>query len=131
MASDKISVIVISHTRESLQMAAMVASVGAVSGHQVSVFLSMNAVQYFIAGHEGDEVPVAGPFGELLVSRNAPSFMSLFEQAAELGDAKIYPCSMAMDILGVKSADMLDYVEEPLGLTRFLDDAADGQVWSF
>jgi peroxiredoxin family protein len=38
---------------------------------------------------------------------------------------------MAMDMLGLKQADMVRYLEEPLGLTRFLDDATGGQVWTF
>lgn len=131
MSSDKISVVVVSASRERLQMAAMVASVGAVSGHRVSIFLSMNALSYFVAGHNPADVPVEGEFGKLLVSRNAPPFMDLFEQAVELGDAQIFPCSMAMDILGLKQADMVPYLQDPLGLTRFLDDASGGQVWSF
>jgi peroxiredoxin family protein len=130
MASDKISVIVVSEFRERLQMAAMVASVGAVSGYEVSVFLSMNALQHFVTGSD-KPVPDEGAFGELLVSKNAPQFLDLFEQAAELGDAKIYPCSMAMDVLGLTQKDLADYIGEPLGLTKFLGDAAEGQVWSF
>ncbi len=131
MNSPKISVIVVSNNRESLQMAAMVASVGAVSGHQVTVFLSMNALRYFVVGQDPPAAPAAGHFGELLESRNAPSFLSLFEQAAELGEAKIHPCSMAMDLLGLKPEDLRPYVQAPLGLTRFLDDATGAQVWSF
>ena len=48
--ADKISIIVVSGAHERLQMAAMVASVGAVSGNEVSVFLSMNALPYFVTG---------------------------------------------------------------------------------
>ena len=47
MPADKISVMVTSGNREQLQMAAMVASVGAVSGNDVTVFLSMNSVKFF------------------------------------------------------------------------------------
>lgn len=131
MASDKISVMLVSGARERLQMAAMVTSVGAVSGYQVSVFLSMNALTYFVDDDSPKEVPTEGHFGELLASKNAPPFLELFQQAVELGDARIYPCSMAMDILELKKADMAEYVKEPLGLTRFLDEASGGQLWSF
>jgi len=131
MASDKISVMVVSNTRERLQMAAMVASVGAVSGYQVSVFLSMNALAYFVKDDSPKKVPTEGHFGELLTSKNAPPFLELFQQAVELGDARIYPCSMAMDVLELEKADLAEYVEEPQGLTRFLGDASEGQLWSF
>lgn len=128
--SNTISIMLISDKRESLQMAAMVASVGAVSGNQVSVFLSMNALRYFVKGNTG-KAPADGAMGALLDEKNAPDFMELFQQAVELGDAKIYPCSMAVDIMGLSRDDLKDFLSESLGLTKFLDDASQGQIWTF
>ena len=130
MATNKISIVMVSGTLERLQMAGMVASVGAVSGHVVTVFVSMNALSHFIKGN-ADPAPTEGHMGKLLREKNAPPFKQLFEQAAELGDAKIYPCSMAMDVLEVEPSDLEPYLGEPLGLTKFLDDAHDEQVWTF
>jgi peroxiredoxin family protein len=128
MAS-KISIVVVSGMLERLQMAAMMASVGAVSGNEVTVFLSMNALQHF---RRGASAPSAeGAFGKLLVDKKAPGFRQLFENAAELGDAKIHPCSMAMDVLAIERSDLEPWLREPLGLTKFLADAEGGQVWSF
>ena len=130
MSSDKISVMVTSGNREQLQMAAMVASVGAVSGNDVTVFLSMNALKFFLKdSHE--KAPAEGEMGALLEEKNAPQFKELFSQAVEYGDAKIFPCSMAVDILGISQDDLEGYLSDPLGLTTFLSDAADGQVWHF
>lgn len=128
--SNRISIMVISGKREQLQMASMVASVGAVSGSEVTVFLSMNAVAYFKKGNS-DKAPADGPMGTLMEEKNAPEFRELFQQAVELGDAKIYPCSMAIDILGLQQDDLEEFISEPLGLTRFLSEADEGQVWSF
>ena len=129
MAS-KISIVVVSGERERLQMAAMIASVGAVSGDEVCVFLSMNALKYFRAG-VNELAPSEGAFGDLLEQKKAPPFKELFYSAAELGDAKIHPCSMAVDVLGLKTGDLEPWVREPMGLTKFLSDAHGGQVWSF
>jgi peroxiredoxin family protein len=128
--SNKINVMVVSGSHERLQMAGMVASVGAVSGSEVTVFLSMNALQYFIKGSDAT-APAEGSFGEIMAEKNVPEFKSLFENAVTLGDAKIFPCSMAIDVLNVKTDDLESYLSEPLGLTRFLTDAADGQIWTF
>ena len=128
--SNRISIIVSSGSIEKLQMAAMVASVGAVSGNEVIVFISMNALPVFRRG-AAVETPAEGVVGKLLVEKKAPAFKQLFQQAVELGDAKILPCSMAMDILGYRQEDIEPYVGAPMGLTKFLDDAASGQVWSF
>ncbi len=130
MSASKLRIVVVSGVRERLQMAAMVASVGAVSGDDVMVFLSMNALPYFVKGAP-QEAPAEGPVGNLLAQKNVPPFKHLFEQAVELGDAKIHPCSMAMDVLALETGALEPYMGEPLGLTKFLDDCRDAQVWSF
>jgi peroxiredoxin family protein len=123
-------VMVLSGTRERLQMAGMTAAVAAVSGNDVTVFLSMNALEHFVRGNDRPPLP-EGDFGGLLALKRAPDFKSLFAQAAELGNARIHPCSMAMDVMGLDREALEAYVGEPLGLTKFLDDAASGQVWTF
>lgn len=130
MAAEKICVVVVSGTRERLQMAAMAASVAAVSGIEVTIFLSMNAVPYFTKGAASDP-PSEGAFGELIVSKKAPDFKTLFRQAVELGDAKILPCSMALDIADIGADTLESYVGEPTGLAGFLDAARGAQVWTF
>jgi len=130
MAASKICVVVVSGSLERLQMAAMVASVGAVSGQEVVVFLSMNALSYFVKGNVS-KAPHEGEMGKLMAGKKVPEFKTLFEQAVELGDAKIFPCSMAMDVLGVEQDGLESYLQKATGLTKFLHDAQDGQVWTF
>ena len=129
-SASKICVVVVSGSLERMQMAAMVASVGAVSGQEVMVFLSMNALPYFIKGN-ALKAPHEGDMGRLMATKKVPEFKTLFEQAVELGDAKIYPCSMAMDILSVEQDGLESYLQKATGLTKFLHDAQDGQVWTF
>lgn len=130
MSSNRMSILVVSGSLERLQMAAMVASVGAVSGSEVTVFLSMNALQYFVKG-SALEATAEGSFGTHMRGKKIPPFRTLLEQAVELGDAKIYPCSMAMDVLGIEREALEHYVGEPRGLTKFLADADGAQVWTF
>jgi peroxiredoxin family protein len=130
VSSPKICIMVVSSSLERLQMAAMVASVGAVSGSDVSVFLSMNALSFFIKGRNAAAAP-EGEFGRVMAGKNVPPFKDLFHRAVDLGGAKIHPCSMAMDVLGTHREDLEPYLSEPLGLTKFLVDAAGSQVWTF
>jgi peroxiredoxin family protein len=130
MAASKICVVVVSGSLERLQMAAMVASVGAVSGQEVVVFLSMNALPYFVKGNTSP-APHEGDIGKMMASKKVPSFKTLFEQAVELGDAKVFPCSMAMDVLALEEDKLESYLQKATGLTKFLHDAQDGQVWTF
>lgn len=128
--SESIRIVVISDARERLQMAGMVAAVGAVNGSEVAVFLSMNALPFFLKDTDA-AAPAEGKVGRLLERKHAPPFKQLFAQAVELGDAKIYPCSMAMDVLDVVPEMLEPFLGEPMGLTKFLTDGAGGQVWTF
>ncbi|MXX16461.1 MAG: hypothetical protein F4Z52_04385 [Gammaproteobacteria bacterium] len=116
---------------EKLQMAAMVASVGAASGDDVTVFFSMNAMKYFVKGNE-DAAPAEGDFGTSVLGREGvPPFRELFQQAAELGDAALLPCSMAMDLLELKDGDLMGEFGPSTGLTKFLSDAEGSQILTF
>jgi peroxiredoxin family protein len=128
--SNKINIVCITGTREKLQMAAMFASVAAATGDEVSVFLSMNALPYFIKGHATD-APVEGEMGTLMAQKGVPPFKQLFQQAVELGDAKLLPCSMALDLMKITKDDLDAEVGPPTGLTRFLSDAEGGQMLTF
>jgi peroxiredoxin family protein len=124
--AEKLALVLTSGNREQLQMAGMMASVGAVSGSEVLVFVSMNAMPYFLKSRSEQKAPAAGEMGQLLEQKNAPPFLDMFHQAAELGGAKIYPCSMAIDILEAGQDDLDDVLEGPLGLTTFLSDMIEG-----
>lgn len=126
----QINIVCVSGTREKLQMAAMFASVAAATGGEVTVFLSMNALPFFVKGRN-EEAPVKGELGTLLGQQGVPPFKQLFQQAVELGDAKLLPCSMAMDLMKITRDDLDGEVGPPTGLTRFLSDAEGGQLLSF
>ena len=111
-------------------MAAMIASVAAAIGDQVSVFFSMKALPYFVKGRDA-EAPAEGELGPLLAQQGVPPFKQLFRQAAELGDAKLLPCSMAMDLLGIAERDLEPGLGRATGLTRFLSEADGGQLLAY
>lgn len=129
--SQDMHIVCVSGTREKLQMAAMIASVAAASGTQVSVFFSMNALAYFVNGNTAD-APTDGEFGRLMAgNKGVPPFRQLFRMAAELGDAKLLPCSMALDLMEVADDAVDPAFGPPTGLTKFLSDAEDGQLLTF
>jgi peroxiredoxin family protein len=125
-----IGIICVSGTHEKLQMAAMIASVGAAIGDEVTVFFSMNSLSYFVKGHSV-KAPAEGEFGTLLDKQGVPPFKQLFQQAADLGDAKLLPCSMAMDLLEITEDDLDTELGAPTGLTKFLSDTEGAQLLTF
>ena len=64
----KLNIVCVSGTREKLQMAAMIASVAAATGDDVSVFFSMNAVKYFVKGNT-DDAPNEGESMDAFMAR--------------------------------------------------------------
>ena len=128
MASNTLYILLCSGEHEKVQMAAMLASVAAVSERPVEVFVSMNAMLAFAKDTPAEKRYQGGAFSKLLKEKKAPDPITLFHQGRELGDLKVWACSMALDVLGWE-LDRLegDLFEGPLGLTKFLSDAENGQ----
>ena len=128
MASNTLYILLCSGEHEKVQMAAMMASVAAVSERPVEVFVSMNALLAFAKDAAADARYRGGAFSKLLKEKKAPDPITLFHQGRELGDLKLWACSMALDVQGWE-VDQLedDLFEGPLGLTKFLSDAESGQ----
>ncbi|MCB1526551.1 MAG: DsrE/DsrF/DrsH-like family protein [Hyphomicrobiaceae bacterium] len=125
--SNQLFIVCVSGTHEKLQMAAMYASVAVACDMPVTVFFSMNALTPFVVGRASNP-PAEGEFGALLSQDGVPPFKQLFEQAVELGDAKLLPCSMAMDVLKVDEKDLESYFGPPTGLTHFISLSEGSQV---
>jgi peroxiredoxin family protein len=128
MASNTLYILLCSGEHEKVQMAAMIASVAAVSERPVEVFVSMNAILAFAKDTPAETRYHGAAFSKLLKEKKAPDPLTLFSQGRELGDLKLWACSMALDVKGWE----LDSLEEglfdgALGLTKFLSDAESGQ----
>lgn len=128
MSSQPLYILLCSGEHEKIQMAAMMASVGAVSDRAVHVFVSMNALFAFDGQASADERYKGGAFSDLIREKNVPDAMTLFEQGRMLGDLKMYACSMALDVTGWGEDRLIEGLfDEAMGLTKFLSDAEGGQ----
>ena len=122
-------ILLCSGEHEKLQMAAMMASVGAVSERPVEVFVSMNALAAFAREASDEERYRGGAFSRLLKEKRAPDALDLLRQGRELGELKIWACSLALDLQGWDLDALVEGLfDGPLGLTKFLADAEGGQL---
>ncbi len=129
MASSPLFILLCSDQHERVQMAAMIASVAAVSDRPVQVFVSMNAIVLFGKDTPADKRYQGGAFSKLLKEKHAPDPLKLFDQGKELGDLKMWACSMALDIQGWEIGHLVEGLfDGALGLTKFLSDAENGQL---
>lgn len=128
MSSQPLYILLCSGEHEKIQMAAMMASIGAVSDRPVHVFVSMNALFVFDGQASADERYKGGAFSSLIKEKNVPDAIQLFEQGRMLGDLKMYACSMALDVTGWGEDRLVEGLfDEAMGLTKFLSDAEGGQ----
>jgi peroxiredoxin family protein len=122
-------ILLCSGEHEKMQMAAMMASVGAVSERPVEVFVSMNAIYAFEQGLADEQRYRGGRFSETMKEKKAPDAIELLAQGKMLGDLKIWACSMALDVAGWDEARLVeDLFDGQMGLTKFLSDAEAGQL---
>lgn len=129
MSGAPLYILLCSGEHEKIQMAAMMASVGAVSERRVEVFVSMNALFAFERDAAPEQRYRGGAFSQLLREKRAPDAVMLFQQGKELGDLKMWVCSMAIDVSGWEMDRLVDELfDGALGLTKFLSDAESGQL---
>ena len=61
--------------------------------------------------------------------KKAPDAIGLLIQGKALGELTVYACSMALDVAGLETDQLVDELfEGPLGLTKFLSDAESGDL---
>jgi peroxiredoxin family protein len=129
MAAAPLYILLCSGEHEKIQMAAMIASVAAVSDRPVRVFVSMNAILAFEKNKPAAERYHGGEFSRLIQENKVPDAIELFGQGKMLGDMTMHACSMVMDLkkweLDHLADDLFDGM---LGLTKFLADAEDGEL---
>jgi len=129
MSTKPLFIVICSEEHEKIQMAAMMASIAAVSETPVRAFVSMGAIYAFQKGLSDDERYQGGRFSRVLKDKKAPDAMVLFEQGKMLGDMTMHACSMALDVLGWEEGDLVEGLfDGSMGLTKFLSDAEHGEL---
>lgn len=54
--------------------------------------------------------------------------VEMLKDAVEDGKLKLIPCSMSMDLMGIKKEDLLDFVEEAVGASTFFEISEDADA---
>jgi peroxiredoxin family protein len=127
----KLAIILESEDYEKAHVAAMIASVAAVSEIEVSIFITMNAIYNFLKVNVKENKFTGGKIFEKLKEKKAQMFYDMLYQAKMFGGLKIYACSMVMDLLDLKKEDLLDIVDDHLGLAAFLGIMEGAQTITF
>ncbi|HEY6409075.1 MAG TPA: DsrE/DsrF/DrsH-like family protein, partial [Ktedonobacteraceae bacterium] len=68
---------------------------------------------------------------EQMMVKKVPSWMDNLKGAIEIGDVKIYACSMTMELFDMKLSDLEPIVDEVTGVATFVERAKEGRITLF
>ncbi|RSK29036.1 hypothetical protein EJF36_20300 [Bacillus sp. HMF5848] len=123
-----LAIILLSEEIEKLHAGALVGSVASMSGMQVNIFVTMNALKNFSKEFFAAKDFKAGTVGKEMLAKEIPLFDHLLSEGKDMGDLHIYGCAMAMDVMGWEKDDMIDVFDDIIGVTAFLGMAQNAQV---
>jgi peroxiredoxin family protein len=135
---DRMSIIVFSGTVDKLMAASILATGGAAMGMEVEVFLTTWGLEAFRKDAYKTNMKVSKDFEEYgsvmmeqMMVKKVPSWMENFKSAMEVGDVKIYACSMTMELFDMKLSDLEPIVTDVTGVATFVERAREGRITLF
>ncbi len=137
---DKLNIIVMSGTVDKLLAMATIVSGAVAMGKEVTLFVTFWGLMAFKKGAWQDpsqqrlpaEYQEFGPMmQERMQSMGINPWMKTLETAKELGDIKVYSCSMTQDMFGMKMEDLEDIVDGEKGVAGFISMCDDAEVLVF
>ncbi|AVX21218.1 MULTISPECIES: DsrE/DsrF/DrsH-like family protein [Carboxydocella] len=128
MEQPKLTVILISGEMEKLHAGCLVSSVAAVSGMEVNIFVTMDALKAFRKDVIESKNFKTGEIGQEMLNKNVELFYQLLENARDMGTCNVYGCAMAMDLMEWKKEDLVDVFDDIIGVTAFLGKAVGSQI---
>lgn len=129
---DKLAVLLVSGDLEKIQAGAMIASVAAQMEREVTVFVSMDALLAFKKETvESKNFKTSGEVGRAIIEKNAPPFVELLRMGREMGNMKIFACSMVLDMFNLKLEDLVDIFDKQMGVAAFVNKTEGSQVMVF
>jgi peroxiredoxin family protein len=132
----KLSIILFSGTVDKLIPVGVLSQTAASMNISVRIFVTGWALNAFMKGGVERTTRIDKNFEDMapllmegLRRMNAPSWYDMIKQAKEVGDVKVYACSMMAMALGITSKDQFDpIIDDIVGAASFLQEASDGQV---
>jgi peroxiredoxin family protein len=135
---ERMSLIVFSGTVDKLMAASILTTGAAAMGMEVEVFLTTWGLEAFRKDNYKTNMRVSKDFEdygpvmmEQMMAKKVPSWMDNFKGAKEVGDVKIYACSMTLELFGMKLEDLEPIVDDVTGVATFVERAKEGRITLF
>ncbi|WIG58271.1 MAG: NADH dehydrogenase [Ktedonobacterales bacterium] len=136
--ADRMSLIVFSGTVDKLMAASILTTGAAAMGMEVELFLTTWGLEAFRKDAyktntrvSADFQDYASPMMEAMQAKHVPSWMENLLGAREIGDVKVFACSMTMELFGIKHEDLEPIVDEVTGVATFVERAKESAITLF
>ena len=133
--NDKFSIVLFSGTVDKLMAATTMIAGAAAMSKEVTLFLTFGGLIAFRKDawktnkqFSADFADYAGPALELMQVKQVPSWMTVLEQAREIGDITIKACGATMDLFDIKLTDLEPIVGEVTGVASFIEESTGGTI---
>jgi peroxiredoxin family protein len=129
---NKLSIIVFSGTTDKILSAGVLSQAAAAMGSEVNIFVTFWGLLSFTKGEKKMIMPkefehMGQAMMEGMAREHVASWYSMIKEAKEFG-AKVYACSMACGVMGIKREDLDPIVDDMVGAATFLQQAEGGQT---
>lgn len=136
--AERMSLVVFSGTVDKLLAASILATGAAAMGMEVELFLTTWGMMAFRKDEYKTNTRISKDFEEYapammeaMQAKKAPSWMDNLVGAKEIGDLKVYACSMTMELFGIKLSDLEPIVDDVTGVAAFVERAKEGRITLF
>lgn len=136
--AERMSLVVFSGTVDKLLAASILATGAAAMGMEVELFLTTWGMMAFRKDQYKSNTRISKDFEEYapammeaMQAKKAPSWMDNLVGAKEIGDLKVYACSMTMELFGIKLSDLEPIVDDVTGVAAFVERAKEGRITLF
>jgi peroxiredoxin family protein len=136
--SNRMSLVVFSGTVDKLMAVATLATGAAAMDTEVDLFLTFWGLEAFKKGAKSQPPRITADYAdygpvmmELMQAKNVPHWLDTLRAAREIGNVRVYACSMTMELFGLKLEDLEDVVDEVTGVANFVERAKEAKISMF
>ena len=129
------NIVVATGTADKLLMLGVLTQTGANLGMPVRIFVTGTALKSFKRGGFKEKPVLPAGFEDVMKNINAglerlktDNWHKMIETAMEMGDVKVFGCSLMSSALGWKKDDLDPMIDSIVGATDFMIQSGGGQI---
>lgn len=132
--ADKVSIVLFSGTEDKLMAASIIASGAVANNMDVDIFVTFWGLTKAMKNPplppnvSFDGQMMKDQMFALMKEKNMPDWISLINNAKEVGNIKVYGCALFADMMQLKKEDLNPIIDEIIGVNEFVSISKDSMT---